>query len=167
MPVPAMRPGKFTRALAWGRATQSIGATLLGIEADFQPPTPEPVPSARVQVDASPALAIPDNNINGISSRISVTQPGTIARLTVGVDIAHTYIGDLKVIVTAPSGASVVLHDRAGARTRDLVASYTDTALASLAALRGQPAQGDWVLQVVDLASVDEGCCAAGVLPSI
>jgi hypothetical protein len=45
---------------------------------------------------ASPHAAIPDNSTTGVSSEITITDPGQIASLAVDVDITHTYRGDLK-----------------------------------------------------------------------
>ncbi|MDF0668782.1 MAG: M36 family metallopeptidase [Nitrospira sp.] len=140
-----------------GPRAQSIGATISGIEPDFETPTAGSMPATQVQVETSPELAIPDNNTTGISSRLAVSELGTISHVSIGVDIAHTYIGDLRVIITAPSGTRMVLHERAGGSMRDLVASYSDTKLTALSALRGQLVRGDWVLQVIDEASQDEG----------
>lgn len=140
-----------------GPRAQSNGASLSGIVGDFQPPATEAPSPARLQVGASPNLTIPDNNPAGMRSRVTVSQAGQISVVAVAIDITHSYIGDLTVALIAPGGSRVVLHARSGARTRDLKRTYTDADTPGLAALHGQQAQGEWTLEVTDLAAVDVG----------
>jgi extracellular elastinolytic metalloproteinase len=142
-----------------GPGARSNGATLSGIVADFNtPPVVEPeTPSHDVSVEATPNLAIPDANPAGVASVLKVAEPGRIARLIVSVQIEHTYIGDLRVRLTSPSGRTVVLHDRTGAGADNLVASYSSEDYPALNALVGEPAEGDWTLHVADFAGLDVG----------
>jgi extracellular elastinolytic metalloproteinase len=142
-----------------GPDAQSFGASLAGIVVDFNtPPFEEPeLPEPDVRVEAAPNLAIPDNQPAGVSSTLSVSQAGRIARLTVAVDIAHTFIGDLRVSLTTPEGSTVMLHNRSGGRADNLVESYKNEDIPALAAILGEPAQGLWTLHVADLAGVDVG----------
>jgi len=43
-----------------------------------------------------------------------VADSGQVQDIRVSVDIAHSWIGDLRVRLTAPDGISVLLHDRSG-----------------------------------------------------
>jgi subtilisin-like proprotein convertase family protein len=86
-----------------------------------------------------------------------VTQSGTVGSVKIGVDIAHPYIGDLRVVLTAPGGTAVVLHDRSGAGADDLVRNYDAITTPALANLAGLPVQGQWRLAVADLAGQDLG----------
>jgi extracellular elastinolytic metalloproteinase len=145
-----------------GSGAKCNGATTLGIVADFKTPDDKPQePPApigeTVTVEASPNLAIPDNQVDGITSVLSVSQTGQLLRLTVAVDIAHTYIGDLQVSLIAPSGKTVLLHNRTGSGTDDLVQSYRSEDVPELAALVGEQIQGNWTLKVVDQAGQDAG----------
>jgi len=103
------------------------------------------------------AMAIPDNNPAGIRSTIRIPAAGTVKRLSVSVDIKHTYVGDLLVTLSGPGGAQAVLHQRAGGSRDDLSLRYDSASVTALAALVGQGAEGDWVLQVSDLEGQDEG----------
>jgi subtilisin-like proprotein convertase family protein len=163
-----LTPAQFDAALrgAWaafakfgmGPNARSNGATLSGIVADFNVPPPTVPPTApTVKVEGSPNLAIPDNTAAGISHVLSVANEGRIQRLTVSVDIAHTFIGDLTVKLVAPTGKTAVLHNRAGGNQDDLVTTYRSENIPALAALLGDPAKGDWRLQVADLAQIDVG----------
>jgi subtilisin-like proprotein convertase family protein len=110
-----------------------------------------------VKVEGNPNLAIPDNTPAGVSHVLAVANEGRIQRLSVAVDIAHTFIGDLTVTLVAPTGKTAVLHNRAGGNQDNLVTTFRSEDLPALAALLGDPAQGNWRLQVADLASADVG----------
>ena len=103
------------------------------------------------------AIAIPDNDAAGINSRLRIGAAGAIARVVASVDVTHPYIGDLVITLTSPRGTRIDLHDRAGGGTDNLLASYDSRSLASLRAIVGEPAEGEWVLGIRDLAGRDEG----------
>ena len=107
--------------------------------------------------EAAPALAIPDNDPVGVSSTIAIAEAGTLGAIQVHVDITHTYIGDLRVELIAPTGAQAILHNRSGGSQDNLIRDYDATTTPALAALVGQPIQGNWVLRVADLAGRDVG----------
>lgn len=142
-----------------GPEAQSFGASLSGIVADFNtPPFEEPdQPEPDVRVETAPNLAIPDNQPAGVTSILNVPRAGRIVRLTVSVDIEHTFIGDLQVSLTTPAGSTVMLHNRSGGGADNLVESYKSEDIPLLAALLGEQAQGDWTLHVADLAGADFG----------
>jgi len=106
---------------------------------------------------SSPALAIPDNNAAGVSDRINIGTALTISAIKVSVDITHTFIGDLRLTLTAPSGTAVVIHDRNGGNTQNLQRSFDLSSTPGFGALRGQSSQGAWTLSIVDLAAADSG----------
>jgi subtilisin-like proprotein convertase family protein len=103
--------------------------------------------------------AIPDNNTTGITSTINVAATGTIASLSVRVDITHTYQGDLEVALIGPDNTTVLLHNRTGGTIDNLRTVYADlTAPAqALSAFNGKATNGAWKLRVRDLASADTG----------
>jgi subtilisin-like proprotein convertase family protein len=108
---------------------------------------------------ASPNLAIPDNNTTGITSTINVAATGTVSDLRVRVNITHTYQGDLEVSLIGPDNTTVLLHNRTGAGTDNIITVYPDlTAPAqSLGAFTGKAIAGAWKLKVRDLAAIDTG----------
>jgi subtilisin-like proprotein convertase family protein len=73
------------------------------------------------------------------------------------VDITHSWIGDLRVELVAPTGQLAILHDQSGRDEDNLIRSYDSVTSPALAALAGQPVQGNWVLRVKDLAAQDIG----------
>ena len=107
--------------------------------------------------EAIPNLAIPDNNSQGIRSTIPIAETGTAEDITVSVEIAHTFIGDLLVELEAPSGRSVVLHSRSGGTSKDLRTSYDRRSTPTIETLVDEDIYGDWVLVVKDLAKLDVG----------
>lgn len=110
-----------------------------------------------VRGEAVPALTIPDNNPAGVHSVIGITQSGIAKGIKVSVDITHTYIGDLRVELAAPSGQLVILHNRIGGGQDNLITTYDSISTTTLAAFIGQQIEGNWILRVVDLAGQDIG----------
>lgn len=97
---------------------------------------------------ATPEAAIPDASTTGVTSSIEVADAGTISKVDVTVDIAHTYRGDLRLTLTKGT-QSVVLQDRVGGAADNLQATFT-------AAITGDVA-GTWTLKVEDTARIDTG----------
>ncbi|GGU92649.1 hypothetical protein GCM10010275_32280 [Streptomyces litmocidini] len=96
-------------------------------------------------------VAIPDN---GVAVTSSVTVSGVAGNapstLKVGVDIVHTYIGDLVVDLIAPDGSVYNLSNRAGGSADNINQTYTVNASTEVA-------NGTWKLRVQDKASADTG----------
>ncbi|OLF12181.1 Leupeptin-inactivating enzyme 1 [Actinophytocola xinjiangensis] len=110
--------------------------------------TADPDPGPRFTNDTD--VAIPD--LTTVYSPVTVSGvPATVpASLTVGVDIRHTYRGDLVVDLLAPDGTPYTLHNRTGGSADDLVGTYSVNA-------PGETANGEWRLRVRDAASADTG----------
>ena len=102
-------------------------------------------------------LTIPDNRTTGVSSAIAIAASGTVEHIKVSVDIEHSYIGDLRVVLNSPSGRRAVLHAQLGGSRDNLVETYDSASPGVLSSMRGQAMQGDWVLAVADRASQDIG----------
>ena len=96
----------------------------------------------------SPALAIPD--MIAVSDTITVSNSGTAASVYVAVDITHAYIGDLRIDLIAPDGATRTLHNREGGSAGDLDRMYTLSFDDLLVA-------GTWKLQIHDGFDVYQG----------
>lgn len=93
---------------------------------------------------------IPDNNMTGISTEITVTDSEIRSDIQVSVDIEHTYIGDLIVDLVTPSGQVYNLHNRSGGSTQNLNEVYN-------IAINPESSQGQWSLRVRDMAQMDTG----------
>ena len=70
--------------------------------------------------------------------------------VTVSVDIAHPFIGDLTVELVAPDGTARTLHDRSGDNADGIEQTYTPD-------FGGTGIAGDWTLRASDGASGDAG----------
>ncbi|MFI9748592.1 S8 family peptidase [Streptomyces collinus] len=97
------------------------------------------------------AVAIPDNGA-AIESPISVTgrSGNAPSALQVGVDITHTYRGDLVIDLIAPDGSAYRLKAAASDSADNVNTTYTVNA-------SGEVANGTWKLRVQDTAAQDTG----------
>ncbi|MCY0930399.1 S8 family serine peptidase [Streptomyces sp. H27-H1] len=95
-------------------------------------------------------VAITDNATVNSAITVSGVTGNAPATLKVGVDIKHTYIGDLKVDLVAPDGSVYVLSNRAGGSTDNILQTYTVNASSEVA-------NGVWTLRVNDNANSDIG----------
>jgi subtilisin-like proprotein convertase family protein len=97
-------------------------------------------------------LAIPDNNATGITSVNSVVGSGTVASLSLSLNITHTFRGDLVVTLVSPGGTSFIVSNRAGGSADNIIIANQ-----AITNFNGQTAAGTWSLKVQDLAGVDVG----------
>ncbi|MEV5353698.1 S8 family serine peptidase [Streptomyces sp. NPDC052693] len=97
------------------------------------------------------AVAIPDNGA-AIESPISVTgrSGNAPSALQVGVDITHTYRGDLVIDLVAPDGSTYRLKSAASDSADNVNTTYTVNASAEVA-------NGTWKLRVQDTEAQDTG----------
>lgn len=115
-------------------------------------------PPQTLRLESQPNLDIPDNNSTGIGDTIAVAETKMISSLKVGVDITHTFRGDLRVTLTTPWGAVIELQPKnQGGSADDLKITFDETLRPALSTLRGRSTQGSWWLAVQDLAPVDTG----------
>jgi len=106
---------------------------------------------------STPNLAIPYNDTVGIVDTIRFDEAAFISDVKVNVDISHTYIGDLRVSLAAPTGENVVLQNRRGGRVDDIQTTFDISNTTGLSSLLGRTLQGDWKLSVQDFAPLDTG----------
>ncbi|WP_053685803.1 S8 family peptidase [Streptomyces sp. IGB124] len=95
-------------------------------------------------------FAIGDNTTVESPITVSGVTGNAPATLKVGVNIAHTYIGDLKVDLIAPDGTVYTVHNRSGGGTDNINQVYTVNASSEVAG-------GTWKLRVNDNAGGDTG----------
>jgi len=114
-------------------------------------------PQEWIRKVSTPALRIPDNREAGVSDSLRFAEPGNVLSLRVRVDITHTYIGDLRLTLTAPNGAATILHNRNGGSAHNIRRSFDLAILPNLSNLIGSPIAGNWTLHIQDLAPADTG----------
>ena len=129
------------------------------------------VPMDPIEVCQAINLAIPDAG-SAVSTVVAVPSGGTIADVTVEVDITHTWIGDLSVDVEH-NGASVSLYDQGCGDIDNMSLQFSDAGAAincaastsgaatlpvqPLSAFDGMDASGNWTFSFQDHASADTG----------
>lgn len=126
--------------------------------------------------DQAEPVAIPAPRGSTITSPVVVSGLGgaVVARMTVDVDITHSWIGDLSLLLRAPDGTAVTLFARRGRGGDDLKVTFDDRAPESVAdarppfpsplrpeealtTLKNHLADGTWTLEVTDHADRDGG----------
>ncbi len=114
-------PGPSPTASATGVATPTATRTLTATASFTPSATPSPSASPtnappQEFCDSLPGPAlIPDANIPGIDNDIVVGTAQSIADLNVAVSLAHTWVGDLRIVLShVDSGSSVVLLEHPG-----------------------------------------------------
>ena len=115
---------------------------------DFVLALDDPREHRKLTHTSTPSLPIPFGT--PISDTIAVTHPGSVASVSVDLDIRHAFAGDLVVDLISPDGTTKVLHNRAGAAARDIRGTYTPD-------FEGVGVAGDWVLRIRDYDLQDAG----------
>lgn len=105
-------------------------------------------------------LDIPDNSPSACArATIPVAHDLTVYKASLELTIRHTYIGDLRVRLHLPDGSYRTLKNYwIGGSADDIEKTY------SVKKVKGQPAKGDWVLEVCDNAASDTGRIERAVL---
>jgi subtilisin-like proprotein convertase family protein len=124
---------------------------------------------------SSPELSIPDGDLIGISSAVSISTPFPVLDVDVLVSIEHSYDDDIDIYLIGPDGTTVELSTDNGGFGNDYDGSLFDDAAGTsivdgtapfsgafqpeqpLAAFNGKSAAGEWRLQVVDDSATDTG----------
>lgn len=118
---------------------------------------------------------IPDQNYTGVKVPVEIPERLSVRRVTVGVDITHTWTQDLTITLLPPRGEKVYLSVANGGSSDNYTGTIFDDDAAEwiingfapftgrwkpetpLAVLEGIAADGDWQLHVIDRASPDTG----------
>ncbi|MFG2329104.1 M4 family metallopeptidase [Streptomyces sp. NPDC048604] len=97
-------------------------------------------------------VSIPDSPGAAVTSSVTVTgvTGNAPSNLSVGVNIVHTYKGDLVVDLVAPDGSVYNLHNRSGGSADNIDQTYTVNASSEVA-------NGVWKLRAQDKAGIDTG----------
>ena len=114
-----------------------------------------------------PARTIPDNDARGVSDTITVVEDLTIEYVEVVFDAPdHTDIGDLAIVLIAPSGTRSRLAQARQCRdpggvVQDRCRSRYDRWVFGVARHLGERSRGVWTLQVTDIDAGETGVFAA------
>lgn len=116
------------------------------------------LPAQQTKTETSPTLnlAIPDNSATGTSYTLTVASGNnlTVESVQVKLEFSHTYVSDLQIQLTSPSGmVSVLMTPRNG-----MGVAVTNQELVLLSqAFYGEDSLGDWTLEVFDTNGDDTG----------
>jgi subtilisin-like proprotein convertase family protein len=125
---------------------------------------------ALAQASWSGTLAIPDNDLGGVTSTLALAQDIRIDRIALDLDISHSWIGDLTVTLTSPSGTQSPLIVRPGSAPGSGGGGSSDDDIrftVTSNAFRNETAAGLWTLTVTDLFAADLGTLDGWTLRAI
>jgi len=120
-------------------------------------------------------IAIPDNNPTGVSSTLNVADSVFITDINIGVNLTHTFIGDMSIKLTSPANKTVQLLSSSACATHDMNVIFDDNGnslvcngtapgytgnikpVDALSIYNGDNAQGTWTLFLEDQGNQDLG----------
>jgi subtilisin-like proprotein convertase family protein len=118
-------------------------------------------------------LNIPDNGSSFVTSSINVSESTTITDVNVGVNISHTYQGDLQLAIVSPQGTQTNIMTPNVCGNGSLIVKFDDSANPiscsntqsnevyqpqnPLSIFNGENPSGNWNLAILDLVANDVG----------
>lgn len=97
------------------------------------------------------AIVIPDNDSKGISRSIESDLDGLVSNVILDVEVEHTWIGDVSIILEGPSGEIAIVKEADGASGEGFKKQLV------LEQFKGKMAKGTWTLHVADESRYDSG----------
>ncbi len=161
----------YTPTIAGSGALQSTGVYNLTV-------TTALVTDDRVTVadELEAPLPIPAVGTSGVATNsITVRDTRQIKDVNVRINLEHTFVGDLQLILTAPDGTETILFNRRGSSGDNLTNTLFDDEAANavsagtapftgafrpdqpLNRFDGKSAAGDWTLRMVDTTALNSG----------
>ena len=88
-----------------------------------------------------------------------MTDACTIDSVRVGMNITHTFLGDLEVGLKSPAGTTVMLQTNVSSSEENIIGTYPTTLIPSesMTVWAGEPSDGVWELTVDDSVFLDSG----------
>jgi subtilisin-like proprotein convertase family protein len=117
-------------------------------------------PQPRNEVTVTRRFDGPIPDLQTVTFALDVSDNTPVEAVSVGVDLKHTYIGDLVITLEPPTAtgvAPVVLRNRAGGSGKAIKTVYDEASVPSLAAFAGKTCDGIWTLRIRDAAALDAG----------
>lgn len=122
------------------------------------PPPPPPPPSPELHNATEIGLAVPPSGTSGTTLyTFDVEQDIELVNLTVSINLTHTHQGDLRISLISPNETTVVLWNRTGGGTDDVIQTWTASEIPDLSNFSTVSSQGTWTLKIEDLLSGDVG----------
>jgi subtilisin-like proprotein convertase family protein len=116
-------------------------------------------PAARNDVTVSRRFDAPIPDLRTVSFDLLVSDAAPVQAVSVGVDLLHTFIGDLVITLAPPQAAGVApieLH-RGGGSRQNIKTVYDRLTTPALQRLSGKSCAGTWKLTIRDTAARDSG----------
>jgi subtilisin-like proprotein convertase family protein len=115
-----------------------------------------------IQVDSGTIrIAIPDNTNQGLDQIIRIPNKIKVKNISLYLEIEHDFIADIRVSLTSPSGRTVVLRNRNGKMSNNILkvqyGGKDGESAPVLDAFLGTPTEGRWIINIADLESSDTG----------
>jgi len=121
-------------------------------------------PAPRNEITVTRRFDAPIPDLQTVSFALDVAEAAPVQAVSVGVDLRHSYIGDLVIHVQPPAASGVGpirLHNRSGGTRNSLKKVYDRAGVSALGALAGRSCKGTWTLAVRDAAAQDAGTLAS------
>jgi subtilisin family serine protease len=118
----------------------------------------QPQPRNEVTVNRRFDSPIPD--LQTVTFALDVSDNAPVEAVSVGVDLKHSWIGDLVITLEPPAAtgvAPVTLHNRAGGSGSTIKTVYDKASVPELGAFAGKACNGTWTLRIRDAAAQDAG----------
>lgn len=128
------------------------------------PPPPRQTPNVTVAGVANGPVAISDANPPVVVD-FAVPTCADVQQVELTVDISHTYIGDVTIVLTSPTGTEYTLWDEVGGSSDNIVGEFSDystinnfgTAGDLLATFAGEVGTGTWTIEISDAYAIGDG----------
>lgn len=95
--------------------------------------------------------SIPDEDDNGVNSSIVVDQQGVVSSLSLSVNVQHSWIGDVEIVLESPTGDIAIIKEKNFQEGTEFNQTIDVTNFA------GATASGTWTLYVSDAYAGDTG----------
>jgi subtilisin-like proprotein convertase family protein len=118
----------------------------------------QPQPRNEVTVNRRFDSPIPD--LQTVTFTLDVSDNAPVEAVSVGVDLKHSWIGDLVITLEPPAAtgvAPVTVHNRAGGSGSTIKTVYDKASVPELGAFAGKACNGTWTLRIRDAAAQDAG----------
>lgn len=119
-------------------------------------------------------VVIPGTDTADVSSVLALTAEGSIQKISVNLDVSHTWVTDLTAVLVSPQGTTIQLFSDECGDQDNILATFDDEGTPlncginpaisglilpdeALSQLNGEPAAGAWTLQVSDSFPDDGG----------
>ncbi|MCD8485712.1 S8 family serine peptidase [Oscillatoria amoena NRMC-F 0135] len=116
-----------------------------------------PSVARRLTLQNNSRINLVDNNPQGVTSAIAVSDAGQLRDLQVAVDVEHSFLGDLEIYLLSPTNRRILLQSRTLGRNTRLETTYSLQTVPALRQLLNLPVRGNWQLLLIDFAAGDTG----------